>query len=53
MKKIKRKTIIIILISIILLFFISIYLYYENNYLQVSDYTIESNKIPRILMILK
>lgn len=47
MKKIKRKTIIIILISIILLFFISIYLYYENNYLQVSDYTIESDKIPK------
>ncbi len=47
MKKIKRKTIIIILISIILLFFISLYLYYENNYLQVSNYTIESNKIPK------
>ena len=47
MKKIKRKTIIIFLISIILLFFISIYLYYENNYLQVSNYTIESNKIPK------
>ena len=43
----KRKKIIIILISIILLFFISIYLYYENNYLQVSNYTIESNKISK------
>ena len=42
----KTKT--IILISIILLFLISLYLYYENNYLQVSNYTIESNKIPKI-----
>ena len=44
----KTKTKIIILISIILLFLISLYLYYENNYLQVSNYTIESNKIPKI-----
>ena len=43
----KIKTKIIILISIILLFLISLYLYYENNYLQVSFYTIESNKIPK------
>ena len=42
----KTKT--IILISIILLFLISLYLYYENNYLQVSNYTIESNKIPKV-----
>ena len=47
MKKIKRKTIIIILISIILLFFIGLYLYFENNYLQVSIYTVESSKIPK------
>ena len=44
----KTKTKIIILISIILLFLISLYLYYENNYLQVSNYTIESNKIPKV-----
>ena len=42
----KMKTKIIILISIILLFLISIYLYYENNYLQISNYIIESNKLP-------
>lgn len=47
MQKINRKTIIIILISIILLFLISLYLYYENNYLQVSNYIIESNKLPQ------
>ena len=29
-----------------LLLLISLYLYYENNYLQVSNYTIESNKLP-------
>ena len=39
------KTKIIILISIILLLVLSLYLHYENNYLQVSIYTIESNKI--------
>ncbi len=43
----KRKTKIIILISILLLFLICLYLYYENNYLQVSNYTIESDKIPK------
>ena len=47
MKKIKRKTITIILISIILLFLIGLYLYYENNYLQVSNYLIESNEISK------
>ena len=41
------KTKIIILISIILLFLISLYLHFENNYLQVSNYTIENNKIPK------
>ena len=43
----KRKTIIIILISITLLFFIGLYLYFENNYLQISVYTMESSKIPK------
>ncbi len=43
----KTKTKIIILISIILLLLLSLYLYFENNYLQVSNYTIESNKIPK------
>ena len=42
----KRKTKIIIIISMVLLLLISLYLYYENNYLQVSNYTIESNKLP-------
>ena len=41
------KKIIIILIGIILLLLVSFYLYYENNYLQVSNYNIESNKIPK------
>ena len=43
----KTKTKIIILISIILLLLLSLYLHFENNYLQVSYYTIESNKIPQ------
>lgn len=43
----KRKTKIIILISILLIFLVCLYLYYENNYLQVSNYTIESDKIPK------
>lgn len=43
----ERKTKIIILISILLLFLVCLYLYYENNYLQVSNYTIESDKIPK------
>ena len=43
----KIKTKIIILISIILFFLISLFLYYENNYLQVSNYIIESNKISK------
>ncbi len=43
----KVKTIIIILISVILFFLISLYLYYENNYLQVSNYIIENEKIPK------
>ena len=47
MKKMKRKKTIIILISIILLFLVSLYLYYENNCLQVSNYIIECNRIPR------
>ncbi len=41
------KKIIIILISIILLFLVSLYLYYENNCLQVSNYIVESNRLPR------
>lgn len=42
--KIKTKN--IILISIISLFLIGVYLYYENNCLQISNYIIESNKLP-------
>ncbi len=40
----KRKTKIIIFI--LLLFLVSLYLFYENNYLQVSNYTIESDRLP-------
>lgn len=42
----KKKTKIIILIGILLLILMGLYLYYENNYLQVSNYTIESNRLP-------
>lgn len=42
----KRKIKIIILISILLLFLLCFYLYYENNYLQVSNYTIKSARLP-------
>lgn len=41
----KRKTKIIILTGIVLLFLVCLYLYYENNYLQVSNYTIESDRL--------
>lgn len=41
--KIKTKT--IILIGILLLSLVCLYLYYENNYLQVSNYTIESDRL--------
>lgn len=42
-----KKKIIVILIIIILLSLISYYLYYENNMLQVSNYVITSDKIPK------
>ena len=42
-----KKKIIVILIIIILLSLISYYLYYENNMLQVSNYVITNNKIPK------
>lgn len=42
-----KKKIIVILIIIILLSLISYYLYYENNTLQISNYVITNNKIPK------
>lgn len=42
----KKKTLIIISVIIILLVLCSLYLYYENTKLQVSNYNIVNDKIP-------
>lgn len=42
----KKKTIVIILIIIAILFLCGLYLHYENNKLQISNYNILSNNIP-------
>jgi len=41
----KRKTKVIMLI-IVLLLLLSFYLYYQNNYLEVTNYSLENEKIP-------